>query len=168
MVESNDFSQLKRLRSAKQGNHLKVDPSHRKLIFKTLRKYFGGGHERGLQILSNRTTRHSWCRPVIPEVNLQDSWKIFRKSPRKGVGDIVKSTWFDSNRTTPQGWCRPVIPEVDLEDTWKIFRKWLRKGVADFVESNEYPNLKLKYVLSSFAHWLPVRRIAFTNDEPCK
>ena len=31
----------------------------------------------------------------------------------------------------------------------------------------EYPNLMLKYVLSSFANRLPVRRIYFTNDESC-
>ena len=31
----------------------------------------------------------------------------------------------------------------------------------------EYPNLMLKYVLSSLANRLPVRRIYFTNDESC-
>ena len=31
----------------------------------------------------------------------------------------------------------------------------------------EYPNLMLKYVLSSSANRLPVRRIYFTNDESC-
>ena len=31
----------------------------------------------------------------------------------------------------------------------------------------EYPNLTLKYVLSSFAIRLPVRRIYFTNNESC-
>ena len=39
------------------------------------------------------------------------------------------------------------------------------KGVADFLKSNEYPNLTHKYVLSSFANRLPVRRIDFTDDE---
>ena len=31
----------------------------------------------------------------------------------------------------------------------------------------EYPNLTLKYGLSSFANRLPVRRIYFTYDESC-
>ena len=45
-----------------------VDPSYQKSINKTFRKYSASGHEMGLQILSNRTTRHSWCRTVIPPV----------------------------------------------------------------------------------------------------
>ena len=61
-----------------------VDLCKRKSICKTIRKFSASGHELGLKILSNRTTRHSWCRIVIPEVDWQDTSKILRKRPRKG------------------------------------------------------------------------------------
>ena len=62
----------------------KVDPSHRKSICETLRKYSASNYQGSLKILSNRTTRHSRSRPVIPEVDLQNTSKVFRKWPRKG------------------------------------------------------------------------------------
>ena len=113
-------------------------------------------------MLSNRTTRHSWCRPVIPEVDLQDTSKIFRKWPRK-VADFVQSTRFE----------RLVTVDVDLSYRKSIFKTTLlmtsRVDPCDSTRSIyiEYPNLMLKYVLSSFANRLPVRRIYFTNDESC-
>ena len=49
-----DWNRVERLVSAK------VDQSHQKSICKKIfRKYSARGHERGLQILSKRMTRHS-------------------------------------------------------------------------------------------------------------
>ena len=44
---------------------VKVDPSHWKSICKTLRKYSASNYQGSLKMLSNPTTRHSWCRTVI-------------------------------------------------------------------------------------------------------
>ena len=71
---------------------VKVDPSHWKSICKILRKYSASNYQRSLKVLSNPTTCHSWCRPVMPEVDLKDTSKISRKWPRKGVTSIVEST----------------------------------------------------------------------------
>ena len=78
------------------STRVKVDPSHWKSICKTLRKYSASNYQRSLKMLSNPTTRHSWCRPVMPEVDLKDTSKISRKWPRKGVTSIVESN--DSSR----------------------------------------------------------------------
>ena len=182
---------------------VKVDLSHRKSICKVLRKYSAGNYQGSMRMLSNRTTRLSWCRLVTPEVDLLDNLENIPRVTR----DVVESTRFDSNRTARHSWCQPVIPEVDLQDTSKIFRKWPRKGLQIFVQSTgfeplvtvdvdlsyrksickttllmtsrvdpcdwsrfvyiEYPNLTLKYVLSSFANRLLVRRIYCTYDESC-
>ena len=75
---------------------VKVDPSHWKSICKILRKYSASKYQRSLKVLSNPTTCHSWCRPVMPEVDLKDTSKISRKWPRKGVTSIVESN--DSSR----------------------------------------------------------------------
>ena len=74
------------------STRVKVDPSHWKSICKTLRKYSASNYQRSLKMLLNPTTRHSWCRPVMPEVDLKDTSKISRKWPRKGVTSIVEST----------------------------------------------------------------------------
>ena len=92
---------------------------------------------------------------------MQDTSKIFRKWPRKGVADFVQSTRFerlvtvDVDLSYPKSICKTTLLMTIRVDP----REWSR-----FVYI-EYPNLTLKYVLSSFANRLPVRRIYFTNDE---
>ena len=66
-----------------------------------------------------------------------------------------------SNRLDSTRVERLVTVDVDLS-----YRKSTLLMTSRFVYI-EYPNLMLKYVLSSFANRLPVRRIYFTNDESC-
>ena len=47
--------------------------AYRKTICKTLRKYFASNCQGLLKTLSNKITRSSQSRPVLPEVNLQDT-----------------------------------------------------------------------------------------------
>ena len=104
-------------------NHLSLHGNaHRKSICKTLRKYSASGHERGLEILSNRTTRHSWCRPVIPEVDLQDTQKILRKWPRKGVKEIVESN--DSSQLMSTLHIGLPMSRF-VNDCWRIVAVWV-------------------------------------------
>ena len=100
---------------------VKVDPSHWKSICKTLRKYSASNYQGSLKMLSNPTTRHSWCRPVMPEVDLKDTSKISRKWPRKGVKSIVESTRIE----------RLVTVDVDpsqRKSICKILRKYSASG----------------------------------------
>ena len=78
-----------------------------------------------------------------------------------------------SNRLDSTRIERLVTVDVDLS-YWKSISKTtlLITSRVDPCDSSrfvyiEYPNLMLKYVLSSFANRLPVRRIYFTNDESC-
>ena len=79
-----------------------------------------------------------------------------------------------SNRLDSTRIERLVTVDVDLS-YWKSISKTtlLMTSQLDPCDSSrfvyiEYPNLMLKYVLSSFfANRLPVRRIYFTNDESC-
>ena len=76
-----------------------------------------------------------------------------------------------SNRLDSTRIERLVTVDVDLS-YWKSISKTtlLMTSRVDPCDSSrfvyiEYPNLTLKYGLSSFANRLPVRRIYFTNDE---
>ena len=52
-----------------------VDSSHRRSTCKTLRKYSASNCKELLKMLSNQTTRLSQSRPVLPEIDLQDTCK---------------------------------------------------------------------------------------------
>ena len=55
-------------------NHLSLDGNaYRKTICKTLRKYFASNCQGLLKTLSNKITRFSQSRPVLPGVDLQDT-----------------------------------------------------------------------------------------------
>ena len=55
-------------------NHLSLDGNaYRKKICKTLRKYFASNCQGLLKKLWNKITRFSQSRPVLPEVDLQDT-----------------------------------------------------------------------------------------------
>ena len=55
-------------------NHLSLDGNaSRKSICKTLRKYFASNCQGLLKTLSNQMTRFSKSRPVLPEVDLEDT-----------------------------------------------------------------------------------------------
>ena len=55
-------------------NHLSLDgDAYRKSICKTLTKYFASNCQGLSKMLSNRKTRRSESRPVIPEIDLQDT-----------------------------------------------------------------------------------------------
>ena len=106
---------------------VKVDPSHWKSICKTLRKYSASNYQGSLKMLSNPTTRHSWCRPVMPEVDLKDTSKISRKWPRKGVTSIVESndsSRLMSTRHTGSRFARHLenIGRVTTKGSWRYCR----------------------------------------------
>ena len=112
---------------------VKVDPSHWKSICKTLRKYSASNYQGSLKMLSNPTTRHSWCRPAMPEVDLKDTSKISRKWPRKGVTSIVESTRIErlvtvdaslSTRHTGSRFARHLenIRRVTTKGSWRYCR----------------------------------------------
>ena len=107
---------------------VKVDPSHWKSICKTLRKYSASNYQGSLKMLSNPTTRHSWCRPAMPEVDLKDTSKISRKWPRKGVTSIVESTRIE----------RLVTVDVDPS-----YRKSICKTLRKYSASNYDRKLEL-------------------------
>ena len=109
------------------STRVKVDPSHWKSICKTLRKYSASNYQRSLKMLSNPTTRHSWCRPVMPEVDLKDTSKISRKWPRKGVTSIVESndsSRLMSTRHTGSRFARHLenIGRVTTKGSWRYCR----------------------------------------------
>ena len=109
------------------STRVKVDPSHWKSICKTLRKYSASNYQRSLKMLSNPTTRHSWCRPVMPEVDLKDTSKISRKWPRKGVTSIVESndsSRLMSTRQTGSRFARHLenIGRVTTKGSWRYCR----------------------------------------------
>ena len=87
----------------------------------------------------------------------------FPQVTAKGVADFVQSTRFeplvtvDVNLSYRKSICKTTLLMTSRVDPCD----WSR-----FVYI-EYPNLTLKYVLSSFANRLPVRRIYFTSDESC-
>ena len=87
----------------------------------------------------------------------------FPQVTAKGVADFVQSTRFEPLVTV----------DVDLSYRKSICKTTLlmtsRVDPCDWSRFVyiEYPNLTLKYVLSSFANRLPVRRIYFTYDESC-
>ena len=64
VVESNDSSQLMSTRHA--GSRFERH-------FENFPQVATKGGYKYCRIDSNRTTRHGWCRPVIPEVDLQDT-----------------------------------------------------------------------------------------------
>ena len=79
---------------------VKVDPSHWKSICKTLRKYSASNYQGSLKMLSNPTTRHSWCRPEVGSASCRKSiWKTLRKFPASGHerGLQVLSNRLESN-----------------------------------------------------------------------
>ena len=109
------------------STRVKVDPSHWKSICKTLRKYSASNYQKSLKMLSNPTTRHSWCRPVMPEVDLKDTSKISRKWPRKGVTSIVESndsSRLMSTRHTGSRFARHLenIGRVTTKGSWRYCR----------------------------------------------
>ena len=110
------------------STRVKVDPSHWKSICKTLRKYSASNYQRSLKMLSNPTTRHSWCRPVMPEIDLKDTSKISRKWPRKGVTSIVESTRIE----------RLVTVDVDPS-----YRKSICKTLRKYWASNYERKLEI-------------------------
>ena len=87
----------------------------------------------------------------------------FPQVTAKGVADFVQSTRFEPLVTV----------DVDLSYRKSICKTTLlmtsRVDPCDWSRFVyiEYPNLTLKYVLSSFANRLAVKRIYFTYDESC-
>ena len=110
------------------------------------------------RLMSTRHTGSRFARHLenIRRVTTKGSWRYCRI-------DLIRlesndSSQLMSTRHSGSRFARYLenIPQV------------VTKGVADFLKSNEYPNLTHKYVLSSFANRLPVRRIDFTDDESCR
>ena len=127
---------------------VKVDPSHWKSICKTLRKYSASNYQGSLKMLSNPTTRHSWCRPVMPEVDLKDTSKISRKWPRKGVTSIVESTRIE----------RLVTVNVDSS-----YRKSICKTLRKYSASNYERKLE---ILSHRLDSTRIKRLVTVDVDP--
>ena len=85
--------------------------SYRKSIRKTLPKFSASDRERGCRfcpIDSIRTTRHIWCRPVIPDVDLQDDFTNDESS---------RPVWLESIRLY---WVESTSGETDLFYLWRV------------------------------------------------
>ena len=89
-----DSTQIKQLVS------VDVDSSHRRSICKTLRKYSASNCKGLLKMLSNQTTRLSQSRPVLPEVDLQDTCKSASnyQGSLKMLSDLIRLESNDSSQ----------------------------------------------------------------------
>ena len=154
VVESNDSSQLMSTRHT--GSR----------FARQLRKYSASNYEGRLEMLSNQLDSTRIERLVTVDVNLSYRKSIcktlqnFPQVTAKGVADFVQSTRFEPLVTV----------DVDLSYRKSICKTTLlmtsRVDPCDWSRFVyiEYPNLTLKYVLSSFANRLLVRRIYCTYD----
>ena len=124
-------------------------------ICKTLRKYSASNCEGGSKTQSNRRNRHSKWRPVIPDVDLLDTWKTFRVFLWKGAEDAVESNESSQQMTTRHTGCRfsrqlENIPQVSVKGDWKCCRiDTIRQ------ESNDSsPQLTTRHIRCRFARHL--------------
>ena len=151
VVESNDSSQLMSTRHT--GSR----------FARQLRKYSASNYEGRLEMLSNRLESNGSSQLMSTCHTGSRFARHFQNFPQvtaKGVADFVQSTRFEPLVTV----------DVDLSYRKSICKTTLlmtsRVDPCDWSRFVyiEYPNLTLKYVLSSFANRLLVGRIYCTYD----